>query len=62
MQNDPVDMKISNLGIWNVLISNLAFNFDCFVYLGKNGKSWEVLRAESEQKARTVSSTQEVSS
>ena len=32
-QNDPFDMKISNFGVWKVLVSNIAFDFDCFVYL-----------------------------
>ena len=33
LQNDPSDMKISNLGVWKVLVSNIAFDFDSFVYL-----------------------------
>ena len=33
LQNDQFDMKIPNLGVWKVLVSNIAFNFDCFVYL-----------------------------
>ena len=53
-------MKISNLGIWKVLISNIAFNFGFFCIFTLIEE--KVLRKESEQKARMVSSTQGVSS
>ena len=39
MQNDPFDLKISILSIWKVLVSNIAFNFACFVYFNW-GKSF----------------------
>ena len=33
LQNDPFHLKIFILGIWKVLVSNMAFNVACFVYL-----------------------------
>ena len=32
LQNDPFDMKISNFGVWKVLVSNIAFDFVLYIY------------------------------
>ena len=42
LQNDLFDSKICilEISIWNVVVFNMAFNFACFVYLLKLGKTF----------------------